>query len=235
MLYIKHKFVGLLKQVPQHIFDWLQDYPPREIDKGEAREEAKSASACDAVLIIDKSYSMGENDWKPSRHAAAKEAALAFVDHLAAEQPTAHVAIVAYSQLALTCCSLTHVTQRKRFVKALHSSDMKPFGSTNITSGLKETLFILRRREHIPPTQVVLLTDGDHNEGRCPNKIAMKLRKIATLECVGIGGRPDDVNEDLLKDIASKNEDGSPRYRWIGQKQQLVQHFQELAGRITRI
>lgn len=235
MLSITHKFVGLLKQGSQHIFDWLQNCLQREMDKREAREKARAASACDAILVLDNSGSMEDTDWKPSRIAGAQEAALAYVDRLAAEQPTAHVAIVGYADIATISCSLTLVIQREKFVKKLHSSDMEPFGSTNITAGLEEAHVILLKRKHTPPTQVVLLTDGDHNEGRCPNEIAAKLRKIATLECVGIGGRPDDVNEDLLKDIASKNKDGSPRYRWIGQKQQLVQHFQELAGRITRI
>ena len=52
--------------------------------------------------------------------------------------------------------------------------------------------------------------------------------------CVGIGGKPTDVNEKLLKSIASKYPDSSPRYRWIGDKKGLVQHFHQLAGRITR-
>lgn len=46
--------------------------------------------------------------------------------------------------------------------------------------------------------------------------------------------RKEEVNEEILKSIASCHPDGTPRYRWIGDKEQLVEHFKQLAGRITR-
>ena len=52
--------------------------------------------------------------------------------------------------------------------------------------------------------------------------------------CIGIGGTPHDVDESLMRDIASEYPDGSKRYRWIGDKERLAQHFHCLAGRITR-
>ena len=53
--------------------------------------------------------------------------------------------------------------------------------------------------------------------------------------CIGIGGAPHDVDEPLMKHIASEYPDGSKRYRWIGDKERLAQHFHCLAGRITRL
>jgi len=64
--------------------------------------------------------------------------------------------------------------------------------------------------------------------------VSDRLRDIATVECVGIGGTPEEVDEDLLRYIASSYPDGSKRYRWIGDRKRLVEHFHNLAGGITR-
>ena len=56
-----------------------------------------------------------------------------------------------------------------------------------------------------------------------------------TIDCVGIGGEPSDVDEPLLRAIASFHADGvTPRYAFIGDKSNLIEKFEELAGRITR-
>ena len=41
-------------------------------------------------------------------------------------------------------------------------------------------------------------------------------------------------SEEVLREIASERSDGSKRYRWIGDKERLVRHFERLAGRISR-
>lgn len=192
-----------------------------------------SASTRDAVLVLDMSLSMVSKDWNPSRLAAAQQASLAFVDRLSREEPTAQVAVVAYNDVAATVCSLTPVTERTKIAKTIKGIEVS--GSTNITAGLKEALRLLQKRESTT-AQVVLLTDGEHTTGREPSGIAAKVREIAILECVGIGGTSTDVDEKLLRSISSKHPDGSPRYRWIGQKEQerLVKVFHNMAGRIRK-
>ena len=76
-------------------------------------------------------------------------------------------------------------------------------------------------------------TDG-HNTGKTPEKLADRLKEFAIIECIGIGGSPADVDESLLKRIAAAYPNGKKRYRWIGQKEQLVKHFHNLAGAIRR-
>lgn len=82
--------------------------------------------------------------------------------------------------------------------------------------------------------QVVLLSDGHHNCGASPRAVAKKIKEKAILECVGIGGRPSDVDTRLMKAIASERPDGTKRYRWIGEREELVKHFTDLAGGISR-
>ena len=183
-----------------------------------------------AVLVIDASYSMDETDWKPSRLDAAIESATAYIERLAAEEPHARVAIVGYWWRARVFSRWVAVSETETLHRALGSISTK--GYTNITAGLKAARKLLGSTSGL--CQVVLLTDGHHCNGPDPRSIAARLRQVATVECIGIGGRPTDVDEDLLKEIASSHPDGSKRYRWIGNKQRLVEHFQQLAGRITR-
>ena len=184
----------------------------------------------DAVLVIDKSPSMRSNDWKPSRLKAAQQAAHAYVERLRQEDPTARVAIVAYGRKARVMCGLTLVSNVKKLRRAIDG--IRTCVRTNITAGV-ETAYALLKFE-TGTCQVILLTDGEHNTGEEPYDIATRLREIATLETIGIGGTPSDVNEDLLKDISSSYPDGSKRYHWIGDEERLVKEFDELAGRLAR-
>lgn len=183
----------------------------------------------DCVLVLDASASMEFDDWTPSRLDGAKHAALEFCKKLCSENPDARVAIVAYGCQAMTYCELTPVKQLSVIQEAINGFDC--LGSTNMKAGLTEALRILSYSNG--PCQVIFLSDGE-NTDQSPIGIARKLKKIAEIDCVGIGGSPHNVDEALLKKIASTHPNGSPRYRWIGDKEQLVEHFEQLAGRICR-
>ena len=183
----------------------------------------------DSVLVLDASGSMMDDDWKPSRLEGAKVAAKAFVKRLSQEEPEARVAVVGYGDSARTFCGLTtakNVSKLNRWIDQIDE-----MGSTNMRAGLQEALRLLRGQRQT--CQVVLLTDG-HNTERCPLKVAEELKEFSVVECVGMAGSRHGVDEKLLKDIASAYPDGTKRYRWIGDKQHLVEHFHNLAGRITR-
>ena len=216
---------GLIKLLGRAYRLWNEDDPaPAE------PAPALPGGSRNAVLVLDASPSMEAEDWKPSRLEAAKASARAYVNRLRAEEPDARVAVVAYSSSARTMCGLTPVSKVGRLLRAI--DDITVGDGTNITAGLTTA------GKHLQgigrAAQVVLLTDGAHNTGPEPTPVAARLRTIAILETVGIGGQPADVNEDLLKAISSAYPDGSKRYRWIGDKETLVRHFHNLAGRITR-
>ena len=183
-----------------------------------------------AVLVIDVSGSMSEADYPPTRLEAAVAAASAFARKLAEEDPEAAVALVSYGTRAKCVRRPIQVTELAVFEAAL--AKLQIDGCTNMAAGLKVAQKTLDQVA-ASQKQVVLLTDGHANEGGCPLNIANGLRKTAIIECVGIGGQPSDVDEKLLKKIASKDEANRPRYRWIGDRQQLVTHFKRLAGRIV--
>lgn len=191
---------------------------------------ANSSETRNCVLVLDASGSMLDNDWKPSRLAAAKEAANTFCDRLQKEQPNASVAIVAFGDGSKIHCNLTKAFEFAKLSKAIDR--IRCLGATNMQAGCQSARNILVRYIGTE-SQVVLLTDG-HNTGRSPKEIAKELRQFAVIESVGIGGSPADVDEELLKEISSAYPDGTKRYRWIGDKEKLVEHFHNLAGGITR-
>ena len=184
-----------------------------------------------SVLVIDVSPSMCFTDWKPSRLKAAQEASKAFVKRLAAEDPDAKVAIVIYGKKAKLVCHFTAAAMYETLARDIDS--VQVIDSTNIAAGLEVACSILGGAHG--HRQVVLLTDGCHNTGPNPRFTSDRLREVAVVECIGIGGTPNDVDEALLKYIASPYPDGTKRYRWIGDKERLVQHFHNLAGRIVRV
>lgn len=213
--------------------DWLRHHGQSAVkddESGVAEATGSSNDAPDCVLVLDTSTSMGCKDGKPSRLEAAKRASQAYAKRLAEKKPRARVAVVGYGSDALVYCYPTNVSQRQAVTLAI--SQIRTTSATNITAGLEAAQSLLRCSHG--PCQVVLLSDGHHNTGPGPESVATHLKKNAVIECVGIGGSPSTVDEPLLKDIASPFPDGSKRYRWIGDSDQLVEHFEDLAGRITR-
>ena len=198
----------------------LVSYPPGTYDP----------NARTAVLVIDASTSMDNADWWPSRLAGAKTVAVAYVQRLRAEEPGACLAVVAFGQTAKTICCLVPVRELCLLDHAIHSIDTS--ARTNMTAGLNSAL---RAFDGRPANgHVTLFADGHHNYGDDPRNVAQRLRDIATVECVGIGASPEEVNEPLLMEVASAYPDGSKRYRWIGDQERLVEQAKPLTGRITR-
>jgi len=182
------------------------------------------------VLLIDVSPSMFANDWPPNRLKAAQEAAKAFAVRRAEVSPTSRIAIVAYGENAHKACGLTRADQVESICRAIDSVNM--INSTNITAGLEAASGILGHFKK--DAQVIVLSDGHHNTGVSPINLADRMRRCAIIECVGIGGQPSAVDEALMKAIASAYPDGRKRYRWIGDKAELVEHYRDLAGRLSR-
>ena len=198
----------------------LVSYPPSSYDP----------NARSAALVIDASTSMESADEWRSRLAEAKAAAVAYAKRLRATEPGSRIAVVAFGQSAKTICCLVPVREVCLLEHAIQSIDTS--AGTNMTAGLNRAL---RAFDGVPANgHVIVFADGHHNYGDDPRNVARRLRDIATVECVGVGASPADVNELLLRGIASAYPDGSKRYRWIGDPERIADHVQHYTGRITR-
>ncbi len=158
-----------------------------------------------AVLCIDTSGSMAATDVAPSRASAAKNAALAFIDHV----PTgAKIGIVAFSSAAAIVQPVT--TDRSAIPTALEQLPV-PNGATAIGDALLLAARALPPRGH---RVVVLITDGVSNRGEDPLAAAQILgAQGIRLFTVGIGTNAQaiipgtneqaGIDEDALRSYAS--------------------------------
>jgi Mg-chelatase subunit ChlD len=185
-----------------------------------------------ALGLIDISPSMLIQDWVPSRLAAAVDAACRFVQVAAQQNSRNRVAVVAFDRFAQIISPFVpaadgELTERIRAVRT---------GTyTSITAGLlaAETLFQTTPADPAPGRLLLLLTDGAHNTGPEPYDVATRLKRGGVrIQTIGIASEQA-VNAVMLKGLASNRADGQPDYRFIGDRQRLVEHFEHVARRLT--
>ena len=190
-----------------------------------AKNNSYTGSHKNCIILLDASGSMNLNDWKPNRLKGAIESAEAYIHELASKDPDACVAVVLYGTKAKIIAQLAPARNFENLNCYLNCF-MTGF-ATNIAAALKAAYAICSGTHGI--NHVILLSDGYHNAGGNPKAISDKLKQNATIECIGIGGSPKDVDENLMRYIASYRSDGTKQYRWIGNKEILIKHFRNSA------
>jgi len=214
------------------------------------------------MTLIDLSPSMEDDDWKPSRKAGAIRANIELIKLKAQHHPRDVAGVIGFGSYAellhdpvklangarSICDSLKHIPEPNgtNFTAALkmaedcfrsaHSSRK----NSSVNKGLLRTLTDLFYEPDIHHNvsngmtkRIILLTDGEHNTGGCPLEVADRLKNAGVIiDCIGIGGTPADVDEILLKKIASRNPDGTIRYCFIGNRQSLLRKYETLAHHI---
>ncbi len=84
--------------------------------------------------------------------------------------------------------------------------------------------------------RIIMLTDGEHNGDGDPVQVAHRLKKAGVIiECIGIAGSPNEVDEVMLKRIASRDEAGKPRYCFIGDTSSLIRKYKSMANQIRPV
>lgn len=188
------------------------------------------------LFLPDVSASMDQSDYPPTRFDAAMTACHGYLERLVPHQPDDEVMIISYSEEAHILCPWIPIAhwRENQGLAAAWAQEARQHGlrRTNISSSLEKAL--AAARAYPGAIHVVLLTDGHHNTGPDPYVFANELKLWATISTVGIGSSPLDVDETLLRQIASPDADGQPRYRWIGDRGRLIAHFERLARGICR-
>jgi Mg-chelatase subunit ChlD len=187
------------------------------------------------ILLVDVSGSMSEKDFYPSRLDAAKKACYAYAESKYKNGLEDEIAIVSYSASARPRFKFASVYAAINPLAQM-LKEMQTEGSTNIRKGLEcayEMLFNQNdsadykgKKKH-----VILLSDGhdtDSNRDRIIEAAGKIKEKNCLISCIGIGGNPSDVDEGLLKGIASivNNE---TQYWFITDADSLNEKYQELA------
>ncbi len=209
------------------------------------------------LTLLDLSFSMWINDWPPNRVDGAITANIELINRKLKSHPEDKVGVIGFGETAKILhppVCLKHGSESLK--KALDKPE--ELGSTNFTAALNLAekcllgkssqwtggFFSRMLTELFVETdhniecdnslkRVIMLTDGGHNHGNSPISVASRLKNAGIIiDCIGIGGTPKDVDEELLKRIASKNPDGSIRYCFIGNREQLISKYQTLANHI---
>ena len=180
------------------------------------------------MLVLDNSASMDEWDFYPSRLAGAKNAATKFLLAACSTDADQHVGIVTFSTEAKLVAAPTEVGNSVNdLTRALER--IKTGNSTNIEAGLDlareqmQEVMCLKKK-------IILLTDGAPTDG--DSEAAAQRAKDAgiVVKIIGIGGHPRDVDELLLKRMASVV-NGQLQYWFIADSPNLVKRFESLGLR----
>jgi Ca-activated chloride channel homolog len=185
----------------------------------------KTEPRSDIILLNDVSSSMSTPDWRPSRLAGAKKASTAFVENRARLFPDDRIGLVVFNERAVTILPPVPLSNREVIYRKIRS--LWADGCTNIGQGLVAAERLLK-----PSTAeskaIILHTDGQDDDDSFALRVASRLKHIGVnIYAVGIGSRAE-VNDDLLSSLASVIND-QPAYRFIGDEETLVRHYNKLA------
>jgi Ca-activated chloride channel family protein len=191
------------------------------------------------MLVFDVSGSMTAKDMIPNRMIAAKQSAHAFVATLS---DNVQIGVVSFNN---TAALRTPLTQDHALVQRVIEA-LAPAGGTAIGDGLNLALDQLQQAPHdengqLPPSTVVLLSDGANNGGSDPALATEKARKEhIKVNTIGIGARSTSqtndgdqsfsLDEPALKAIASRT---NGRYFYASQTKMLQLIYTDLSTQIS--
>jgi Ca-activated chloride channel homolog len=192
-----------------------------------------------AMLVIDVSGSMAADDLKPSRLAAAQQAAREYVDGLSAG---ARVGLVSFeTRAAVQVAPTTDHDAVRRAIERL-----RPEGGTAIGDGLAAALAQLADRPtdgsgQPTPAAVVLLSDGQQTAGRPFEEAATRAKSQGVrVDTVGVGQRGAapvlrgrqtvGLDESALQQIASST---GGQYFYAGETAQLRAIYADLSSQVA--
>ena len=217
------------------------------------------------LTLVDLSGSMDFTDLKPCRKDAAIKANEEIVRVKKQHYPNDKVGVIGFQSSAKLLLSPTcpsNIGNLKKtinnaclqggtdFVEPLELAYSCFFGGTmavssNPVTKILSSLFLepgidkyisIKKITDETTRRIILLTDGDHLGAGDPTIISTRLKNAGiVIDCIGIGGSSKDVNEKLLKQIASKDEDGAPRYCFIGDTSSLIKKYKSIAHHIRPI
>lgn len=190
----------------------------------------------DTVLVNDVSDSMGSCDCRPSRLEASKNAAETYVRQRVGISPQDRIGVVAFYDCARVILPLTPIAKTQAIINGIKK--LKVGGGTDIPAGLRGAGDILHQQaskdttSHRRNKHILMLTDG---HGGHPLRLARQLKaQDVLIEVIGIGGNPAAVKEDLLRKVATTDDDGFTHYWFINDADRLVNHYRQLATGIVK-
>lgn len=215
-------------------------------------------------VLIDLSGSMDTEDYSPNRREGAIRANVKLIETKAELHPQDQVGIIGFDEKAYLLHGHAPVGRNAKSLCQCLEKNIG-YGSTNFTTALKLAEKHLHDSQREDRTgsglskfftdllleedsekqshsnrkinkRIIMLTDGKHNGFFSPVKVANRLKDSdVTIECVGIAGKPERVGERMLKQIASVDETGKPRYCFIKDTSELIRKYASMARHIRPV
>ncbi len=169
--------------------------------------------ATDTVIILDRSGSMGAENRLPF----AKRAIHGLIDRL---QPQDRLAIVAFDSTAEVVSPLTFLTRENRDSLHRRIDSLEPGSGTNVSRGMEVGSSLLAGAHRERAQKVILLSDGEANEGIVePQQLAKLASSVnqlsASFSTIGMGLG---FNEQLMANLAD----------WGGGSFSYLEHLETL-------
>ena len=185
------------------------------------------------ALLLDRSGSMGQGDYPPTRLGAGIAALNQLLNVKRERHPDDVVAVVAFGDDAVVCHPGAAVGRSYEELASCLKG-LEPDGNTAIGSGLQAARRLCLR--HLQQysgrrwaLQVILATDGENTCGTDPAAVAQELKEDGVwIDTIGIG-TPAEIDATTLRSVASLRPDGTPSYCFIGDTAELVRHTGLLA------
>jgi Ca-activated chloride channel family protein len=209
-----------------------------------ARSIETDQGVATVVVALDTSRSMGTDDVPPTRMKAARIAAEQFVEEL---PPRLRVAYVEFAARAVVQVPATE--DRDRVLAAIRAARRSP--GTAIGEGIFKSLTAIARAarieavndrpaERLPPSAIVLLSDGVSNTGRSEAAAAAVAEEVGVeVSTIAFGtpegrfeGTPEPADEESLRRIAE--ETGGRSFR-AGTANELELVYRDIASRFISI
>lgn len=219
-----NQLTSFLRQVRQFVSNPNVSGWPPALDAKHSREISDESPV--DVLVIDVSGSMGWTDYPPNRLEGAKDAAQRFLEKRATTNPNAVAGIVAFGSSAHVVAHL-HPVRKHLQPLCTELRALSCGGATNTGAGLELAQEELRTAPRSSSRRIILLTDGHATGGPDAEQVADAAKEDGVqLDIIGVGGTRDEVNEPVLRRMASKN-----RHWFIKSVGELVEKFEALALR----
>jgi len=179
------------------------------------------------VVCVDISGSMDSQCGPSSRLDVAKQAFCTAAAQTARRDPQALYGVVAFNTQAHAVAQPVVVgTNTERICTAIQS--LTADGGTRLDRGLAAAGAMFRRHPERTAKSVLILTDG-HSWGEVEEEALSLKRQGVQVFVTGVGDHPSDVNEPLLRSIASVI-DGQSAYAFVtnmlGVRSTVLMHTQ---------
>lgn len=205
------------------------------------KEKPLQVVPLDVVLVLDRSISMGwtvggsqghpDAGGGDSRLKIMQGAANTLIDQLVALDMPVQVGVASFagsSRTEINLTSLDSADNVRRIKKEINRLDLA--SSTNLEAGLEKAEEILEMSQTGTDQVIIMLSDGEYNEGSNPTHKADDL-KTAGVEIFTVGFANTSEGNETLKKVASEPVD--KHFFEANDADQLVNAFTQIAYEIT--